>query len=117
MGSLESYPGQFAKAPDSSQVVRRLSRCTHRYIPVHASAPGSTSSVSRQASLAFRPCANLRQRLDRLEEVEGAGNIVCEKPRTLRDMYLGEPKNGKRLIIQELFDVRVLGGRVIFTFR
>lgn len=57
----------------------------------------------------------LQIRLSRLEGVAEGTSVVTEKPTSLRGLYEGEPKVGKRIIMRELFVMTVLDGHVQFA--
>jgi DNA invertase Pin-like site-specific DNA recombinase len=57
----------------------------------------------------------LQIRLSRLEEVEEGISIVTEKPTSLRELYNGESKVGRRIIMRELFVMTVLDDHVQFA--
>jgi hypothetical protein len=57
----------------------------------------------------------LRIRLSRLEEVEKGISILTEKPTSLRELYNGESRVGRRIIMRELFVMTVLDGHVEFA--
>ncbi len=57
----------------------------------------------------------LRIRLSRLEEVEKGISIITEKPTSLRKLYDGESKVGRRIIMRELFVMTVFDGHVEFA--
>jgi hypothetical protein len=57
----------------------------------------------------------LRIRLSRLEEVEKGISIITEKPTSLRELYDGESRVGRRIIMRELFVMTVLDGHVEFA--
>jgi hypothetical protein len=57
----------------------------------------------------------LQIRLSRLEEVEEGISIVTEKPTSLRELYDGESKVGRRIIMRELFVMTVFDGHVEFA--
>ena len=57
----------------------------------------------------------LRIRLSRLEEAEKGISIITEKPTSLRKLYDGESKVGRRIIMRELFVMTVFDGHVEFA--
>lgn len=57
----------------------------------------------------------LRIRLSRLEEVEKGISIITERPTSLRKLYDGESKVGRRIIMRELFVITVFDGHVEFA--
>lgn len=57
----------------------------------------------------------LRKRLDLLQDVEDKTYAEEAKPTTLRELYLSESKNRKRLIIHEIFRPQIHDGRVVFV--
>lgn len=57
----------------------------------------------------------LQIRLSRLEGVEEGTSVVTEKPTSLRGLYEGESKVGKRIIMRELFVMTVVDGHVRFA--
>jgi hypothetical protein len=60
--------------------------------------------------------AVLRSRLVNLEATE-TKKPEAEKPNSIRELYLGESKTGKRAIIHGLFDMRMRDGGVDFSLR
>lgn len=54
---------------------------------------------------------HLRMRLDRLEKVESRVRVSVDKPKSLCELYAGESKVGKRIIMQKLFAITLCSGR------
>ena len=57
----------------------------------------------------------LQIRLSRLEELGTGARVVTEKPTSLRELYDGESKVGRRIIMRELFVMTVFDGHVEFA--
>ncbi|MBH1956456.1 recombinase family protein [Candidatus Saccharibacteria bacterium] len=57
----------------------------------------------------------LRIRLSRLEELGTGARVVTQEPTSLRELYDGESKVGRRIIMRELFIMTVLDGQVRFA--
>jgi DNA invertase Pin-like site-specific DNA recombinase len=57
----------------------------------------------------------LRLRFNNLEQIESQTQVVVNQPTTLCELYAGESKTGKRIILLELLTMIVIEGRVVFS--
>ena len=95
------------------QQIRRLERIEDNLYDDKLAGILDEQNYARRVASIQVELVTLRQRLERLEGHEiAAGNR--REPATLRDMYTGESKNGKRRIIQELFKLKCVAGYVEF---
>lgn len=60
---------------------------------------------------------NLQTRLYNLEKIESQVNSNSESSNTICSLYENELKPGKRIILNELFDITVHKGKVVFKLR
>ena len=75
----------------------------------------SEEKYKQKVEHAHTEIEGLQIRLSRLEGVAEGTSVVTKKPTSLRGLYEGEPKVGKRIIMRELFVMTVLDGHVQFA--
>lgn len=93
------------------QQIRRLERIEDNLYDDKLAGTLDEQKYSQKTKTIQDELSTLRQRLDRLAEVEVKTRRPKE-PSTLRELYMGESKTGKRQITQELFSLRFSEGHV-----
>lgn len=97
------------------QQLRRLERMEDCLYDDRLAGLVSEEKYKQKFEHLYNEIDGLKRRLSRLEEVEEGISIITEKPTSLRKLYDGESKVGRRIIMRELFVMTVFDGHVEFA--